>query len=121
LPESREFSGSHVAFGIFCETINEDCPHIGPVCDQRPIAAGSSLARSRHTLLDDTTTEIGVDYTAFGARDRSTQRGIIDLLLAGKPREVLRLEDPHAVSPRAEDRDMYHLVIDIKLLTSSRP
>jgi len=48
------------------------------------------LSLARHALLDEVAAECRIDQSTLGASDRLAQGGIVDLLLAREPREILR-------------------------------
>ena len=54
------------------------------------------MARPRNPLLDDASTEIGIDLSFFNARDRAYQGSVGDPLLPGKTLKPSRLEDSRA-------------------------
>ena len=94
-PERRKLGSGHIVLGALREAVDEHRPRLGPIRDQRPIAAGAPLARPRHPLLDHAAAEIGIDQAALGTLDRLAEPGIVDAFLAREPRKVSRLEHPH--------------------------
>ncbi len=64
----------------------------------RAKAPGATLPLTRDALLDQTAAEICIHDTTRGTRNRGAKLVIADLLLARKPFELLRLEDPQTTS-----------------------
>lgn len=97
LAQGHQFVGVDIRTLVLGKTEQEDRA-IGAKAEQQAKAAPPPLARSRHALLDDPAAEIGIDQTTPCARNGLDETGVIDAVLPGETREILRLEDTHASS-----------------------
>src|SRR5947207_3427076 len=71
-----------------------------PICDQHSKPAAPALAGTRHTLLDEAVSEIGVDLAPARTLDGLARTVVADALASGKPREPSGHENPHASPTR---------------------
>ena len=55
-----------VVLFLLCKSINEESPSSPGIQDDCAVATGFSLSGSRNSLLDYTTSEIGIDPASFG-------------------------------------------------------
>lgn len=77
---------------FFGEGEEIDCA-IGAETDQHPKAASLALPWTSDPLLDDPTTEIGVDQALPGALNGLDKAGIVDTMLTGKLRKCPGFEN----------------------------
>jgi hypothetical protein len=68
------------------------------VCDEHAIAAGSAMACSRDSELDDFAAEFRIDESALGPRDQLAQSGVGYSFVSGKAREPSSFENPQSPS-----------------------
>jgi hypothetical protein len=85
---------------VLGEAMKENGAHPLAVDEKNPVPARAALAFAREPLLDNATTEIGINEATLSALDGIAQAVVINPLLAGKTTETLGREDSHDTSPR---------------------
>jgi hypothetical protein len=85
---------------VLGEAMKENGAHPLAVDEKNSVPARAALAFAREPLLDNATTEIGVNEATLSAFDGIAQAVVINPLLAGKTTETLGREDSHDTSPR---------------------
>jgi len=97
LSQGQQFVRTDVLALILCEAIQKNRPSAGAISDDHLVTAGAALPGSRDTLLDDATTQIGIDKPTLRPLDGLPQAFVRNPFTPREPRKPLGCENPHGL------------------------